>query len=250
MRAADWMAWRMCRQAVPGDVIVVGVATPLALCAALVAREMIPQVTVLVGGAVDPELHDIADTVNDPASLPARSHGVLGQEALLAHVSRGSFTLQFVSPAQIDAAGQINTVRVETSAGSRWLAGPLAIPDITAGVGRLIAYRAEHSPRVLVPHVDHVTGSGHRPHGWRNRYRLSGSGVQGIVTSRADIGWDGSGFSVTALHEDASLHDVRQDCGFELGDSVEDSKPPDSLFELLDSIDPSRVRDLEAGARS
>ncbi len=247
MRVADWMVWRLSRQAAPGDVIVVGVATPLALCAAFVARATVPGVRVMVGGAVDPEPHDIAETVHDPASLPARSHGVLGQEALLSHLQRGTFTLQFVSPAQIDASGQINTVRVTTPGGSRWLAGPLAIPDITAAVGRLAAYRAEHSQRVLVPQVDHVTGSGQQPAGWRQDYRLAGHGVQTIVTSQAEMAWNDGQYEVTSLAPGTSLADVRAGCGFALSDAVEAASPPDSFGELLESIDPSRVRDLEAG---
>ena len=252
MNAADWMVWRLSRQARPTDVIVVGVATPLALCAALVAREVNPRVTVVVGGALDPDLHDIAETVHDPASLPGRSHGVLGQEALLNHVQLGTFMLQFVSPAQVDSHGQINTVRVSTSGGSRWLAGPLAIPDISAGVGRLVAYRAEHSRRVLVDTVDHVTGSAsaRSGHGWRSRYRLTGAGVQAIVTSQAEIGWDGAGFSVTGLRDATTLAEVRDGCGFDLGDEVEEATPPEGFLDLLDSIDPSRVRDLEARAAS
>lgn len=252
MKVADWMVWRMTRRARPADVIVVGVATPLALCAAMIAREMDPTVMVVVGGAVDPDAHDIAETVHDPATLPGRSRGVLGQEALLNHVQHGTFTLQFVSPAQIDGAGQINTVRVETSQGSLWLAGPLAIPDIFAGVGRLVAYRAEHSRRVLVDTVHHVTGSASAgPNAqWRERYGLPGAGVQAVVTAKADIGWDGTGFSVAALHEGVTLAEVREGCGFELGDSLETSVPPANFFELLEKIDPSRVRDLEAGVRS
>ena len=78
---------------------------------------------------------------------------------------------------------------------------------------------------------------------------MAGSGVQGIVTSKADIVWGGSGFSITALNADVSIAEVRDGCGFELSDSVKESTPPDSLFELLESIDPSRVRDLEARVR-
>jgi hypothetical protein len=74
--------------------------------------------------------------------------------------------------------------------------------------------------------------------------------VQAVITGKADLGWDGSGFSVTALHEAAALATVREDCGFELGDSTEGSIPPGNFFELLERIDPSRVRDLEAGVRA
>ena len=249
MNTADWMVWRMSNLARAGDVIVVGVATPLALCAAMLARATTPDVRVVVGGAVDPEPHDIAETVHDPGSLPARSSGVIGQEALLAHVQRGSFTLQFVSPAQVDGSGQMNTVRVGPPDRSKWLAGPLAIPDISGCVGRLVAYRAEHSPRVLVEVVDYVNGSATVVGiaGWRDRYHLPGAGVTAVVTSLAEMVWSGDGFAVTALGPQASsLEAVREQCGFALQDSLETSPPPRAL-DLLEAIDPSRVRDLEVG---
>ena len=157
MNPADWIVWRLVRNVKPGDRIVVGVGTPLALCAAVIGRELHYDVQLVVGGAYQPHLADIASAVNRPEQLPGLSHGVLGQEMLLEHVQRGAFSLQFVSPAQVDARGRLNTVAV---AGRRWLAGPLAIPDVSVGVQRLIGYRAEHSRRVLVDRVDHVTGAG------------------------------------------------------------------------------------------
>ena len=228
MRTSDWMVWRLVSHVRPNDVIVVGVGTPLALCAAMVARELIDRVRVLVGPAVDPEPHDIAETIHDPSSLPGRAAGVLSQRSVLGLIQRGDVDVQFVAPAQVDGGGRFNTVAVETPGGPRWLAGPLALPDTSLLLDRVVAYRADHSPRFLVGRVDHVTGGG----------------LAGVVTSAADIRF-GSTPSAVAIAPGASLEEVREGCSFELGDAVESGAPSPGLAEALERVDPQRMRDLE-----
>lgn len=225
MQGSDWMVWRLVTHVQPHDVVVVGVATPLALCAALVSRELVDGVRVLVGPAVDPEPHDIAETMRDPASLPGRSAGVLGQRAVLAHIHRGDVHVQFVSPAQVDGSGRFNTVAV----GRTWLAGPLALPDTSVLVRTVVAYRAAHTARFLVDEVAHVTGAG----------------LAGVVTSLADIRFNSDGPAAVAVAGGTSFEDVRANSGFDIGDGVNPTHPPAGFTEALERIDPSRVRDLE-----
>jgi acyl CoA:acetate/3-ketoacid CoA transferase beta subunit len=231
MDVADWMVSRLVSFVRPGDTIVVGVATPLALAAAMVARELVDDVVVLVGGAVDPDPHDIAETIHDPASLPGRSSGVLGQRALLQHVQRGDVDVQFVSPAQVDGLGRFNTVMVEGGGGGRWLAGPLALPDTAAHVDRVVAYRSFHGPRFLVEDVDHVTGPG----------------LAGVVTSVADIRFgDDTPVVVAAVADFAT---VASGCSFDLVDRITRTPQSDHFVAALEVMDPGRVRDLEVVKR-
>ena len=229
MERSDWMVWRLTTYVRPGDVIVVGVGTPLALCAAMVARGFVAGVRVLVGPAVDPESHDIAETIHDPASLPGRAAGVLSQRGVLGLIQRGGVDLQFVAPAQVDGSGRFNTVAVQTPGGPRWLAGPLALPDTSRLLDRVVAYRATHTPRFLVEDVDHVTGAG----------------LAGVVTSVADIRF-GSGLpTVDSIGPGGTVDHVKAGCGFELSDASVAGEPPAGFLEALDRIDPQRVRDLE-----
>lgn len=229
MRTSDWMVWRLVSHVRPNDVIVVGVGTPLALCAAVVARELIDGVRVLVGPAVDPEPHDIAETIHDPSSLPGRAAGVLSQRGVLGLIQRGDVDVQFVAPAQVDGEGRFNTVAVETPGGPRWLAGPLALPDTTLLLDRVVAYRADHSPRFLVGRVDHVTGGG----------------LAGVVTSAADIRFGSRPPGTVAIAPGASLEEVREGCSFELGVALEGGDEPPALAAALERLDPQRMRDLE-----
>ena len=227
---ADALTWSLARQCRPGDVLVVGVATPLAAAAGMLARELlIPDLTIIMAASVNPRTHDVAESLTDPAAAARVAPGTLTQAEILDAIQRGRVTLQFVSPAEVDATGAINTNRI----GTRRLPGALALPDVAVLVGRLVAYRAEHSPRFLVPRVQYVTG---RP-----------GGVRTIVTGKAEIALD-SAPRLAALQPGASLEQALEGCGFGLAhEHVIRSEPmPDEARALLDDvIDPHEVRLLE-----
>lgn len=226
----DTLTWSLARQCRPGDVLITGVGTPLAIAAGMLARELlVPDLTLIIAGAVDPATHDVAEGTIDPAAVARYSTGVLRQTEILDSIERGAVTLQFVAPAQVDGRGRINTSIV----GTRRLPGPLALPDTSVLVGRLVAYRADHSPRFLAASVDYVTGAGN---------------VTRVVTGLAELAV-GDEARVLALQPGASVDDVVSGCGFPLL-GVEDAPvaepvPDEALRLLRDVIDPHGVRELE-----
>ena len=177
------VCWALAQECRADDVLVVGVATPLAAAAAFVAREhLVHDLTIIVGGVVDPPTMDVADLLTDPFAAARTSQVILDQRELLAMLQRGTITLQFVSPAQVDHTGAVNTSRVRTSDASwRLLPGCLALPDTTATVGRLVAYRIDGGDRFVVERVDHVSGIG-ADAATRAHFGLRGSGVTAIIT--------------------------------------------------------------------
>jgi acyl CoA:acetate/3-ketoacid CoA transferase beta subunit len=225
MSVVTQVCWALARECRDDDVVVVGVATPLAAAAVFVARETVaPGLSIVLGGAVDPPLVDVAETLVDPTFVTRRSAVVLGQRELLGLLQRGAFTLQFVSPAQVDLDGSVNTSRVRLADGWRRLPGCLALPDTSTLVGRLVAYRIGDDTRFLVRRVDHVTGLGRAPD-VRARYGLAGRGVVAAITSagRFDVG--GPGWV----------------------DPIENEPAPDEVVELIERhIDPHRVLGLES----
>ncbi len=197
------VCWALARECRADDVVVVGVATPLAAAAAFVAREVLaPGLTIVLAGAVDPPTLDVAETIIDPCSPSRTAPATLGQLALLSLLQRGAFTLQFVSPAQVDPNGAVNISRVRSGDGWRRLPGCLALPDTTALVGRLVAYRVEGSDRFLVDRVDHVTGIGRSPD-VRSERGLEGRGVIAVITGdgRREIVSGGTWSRPTPLEE-------------------------------------------------
>lgn len=239
MSTADALVWALARQVRPGDVLIVGVATPIATAAALLARALLVEdLTVIVAASVDPDPHDIALPMLQGDAVSRLSVGTFGQMEVLDLLGRGGVTLQFVSPAQVDGAGRLNTSRVRRPDGSwRRLPGGLATGDIAVLVGRLVAYRAEHSPRFLPAAVDFVTGAAGR--------------VGAIVTGTAQLAWDdaAAGFRLAALQPGASAADAVAGCAFPLltGGDVPtlDPPPPEALRLLDDLIDPHNLRRLE-----
>ena len=251
---AEQLIWSLAQEARSEDVAVVGVATPIANAAALLARETLaPGLTVLAGAAVDPTVHDVARPMVDASYLSRVSAGTLSQLEILDQIQQGAVTLQYVSPAQVDGRGRLNTSRVRQPDGTLLrLPGSLATADIAVLVGRLIAYRASHSPRFLVPEVDFVSGAGHDRGQWREDRQLPGSGLEAIVTDAAVLRWSAGRFELESVHEGHDPEGVARDCGFELiepGPSRLTPSPPSNALDILRKvIDPHAMRDLEVRA--
>jgi glutaconate CoA-transferase subunit B len=235
----EQIAWSLARRCRPGDVLIVGVATPLAAAAALLARELlVPDLLVIESAAVDVAPHDIAESFVRPDVVARDAVGVLTQAEILDAIQRGRVTLQFVSPAQIDGRGAVNTSRVRGDGSLlRRLPGGLATADVTQLVGRLVAYRAAHTPRFLASSVDFVTGAPGR--------------VEAIVTGKAVLETSGDGYRLASVHEGVTLDEAVAGCGFALQvDSVATTEPPpaEALELLRTRIDPHGLRRLETRA--
>ena len=233
----EQITWSLARCCRPGDVLVVGVATPIAAAAGQLARELlVPDLALIEAAAVDVAPHDVATPMVRPEVVAAEAVGVYTQAEILDAIQRGRVSLQFISPAQVDGAGTINTSRVRASDGTmRRLPGGLAHADIACLIGRLVAYRAGHERRFLPERVDFVTGAAGR--------------VATIVTSAAVLDWDGERWRLASLHEGVSREEAVAGCGFAL-DVPErvpttEPPPPEALRLLREEIDPHGMRRLE-----
>ena len=145
----------------PADVVGVGLGTPLALCAALVAQRLdAPEATVLVGGAVSPKAtldqclrHEVA----------GRTPGYVPHLDTMDMAERQAMTLQFLRPAQVGGDGSANTSRVEANGRIVRFPGGLALADVPNLMPRIVLYHTAHEPRALPP-VDRLPHRGGRRH--------------------------------------------------------------------------------------
>ncbi|MEQ8716898.1 MAG: phosphotransferase [Acidimicrobiales bacterium] len=251
---AERVIWSLAQRCRADDVVVVGVGTPVAAAAALVAREVLhPDMTVLFGTIVRPDTHDLATSLADGGVAARLADGVLGQSEILDLIQRGGVTLQFVSPAQVDRSGDINASRiVRPDAADIVLPGPLALADTASLVGRLVGYRIGHSTRFLVEAVDYVTAAG-RTRRDRAPVATSGEGLVALVTELAELEWREDGTVVVAgLRAGVDPDEVVAATGFAVVDAstapVLDD-PPDEVLEVLDRlVDPHGMRNLEVRA--
>lgn len=270
----DQLVWALALQCRPGDVVIVGVATPVAACAALLARELlVPGLTVLVGPSVQPLTHDLAAARADPATPGRLALGTYSQHEVLDLVQRGGVSLQFVSPLEVDGTGAINASRIP---GGGRLPGSLALADTALCARRVVAYRARHSPRFLAPRVAFVTAPGRGP--WRKAAGLPGEGVATVVTDRAVIDLAAGGAQgappgnggrdsapsarLVSVHgpgcgeraaAPAAVEQAVAGCGFLLDAAepvaVTGAPPAEALRLLEEVIDPRRLRLLEDPAQ-
>jgi glutaconate CoA-transferase, subunit B len=245
VNAADVMTCVLAREVRPDDVVGVGLGTPLALCAALVAQRLgAPSATVLVGGAVSPRAtldqclrHDMA----------GRTPGYVPHLDTMDMAERQSMTLQFLRPAQVGGDGSANTSRVEANGRIVRFPGGLALADVTNLMPRIILYHTAHEPRALPPVIGFRTSAG----GGIERAGYRARGATTLVTELCVISFSPEGPLLESVHPGVSVDEVVAATGFALqvDDPPETPSPSEAELEALAAVDPNRRRDIEIRRR-
>ncbi len=243
---ATLMTCRLAREVQGGDVVGVGLGTPLALAAALLARAThAPEADVIVAGAVSPDA-DLATCLRGAGALAGRTAGYAVHLVTMEMAERRAMTLQFLRPAQIDRAGNANTSRIlrDGKVASR-LPGGLATADVLRILPRVVLYHTDHRLRALPDRVSFRTGAG------------GGDPVAGtlgpvrLVTDRAVFTFAGGEAELESLHAGVALAEVRAETGFPIrcGAVVPVTEPPTrSELDALAELDPLALRELELRA--
>jgi glutaconate CoA-transferase, subunit B len=236
----DALVSAMAHEIVDGDVVGVGLGTPLAVAAALLARAShAPDSHVLVGGAVDPEV-DLAGALGGSAAIAGRTSGYVPHVDTMEMAERQAMTLQFIRPAQVDARGQTNVSRILRGDGRPLrLPGGLALADVPALLPRLVVFLPQHRRRSLVATVDRVTGGG----GW-DRPPHRAAGVVAIISDLAVIRIEPEGPRLQARLPGVSVEQVVEETGFELRgtDDAGVYEVSDQHRAALAEIDPGGIR--------
>ena len=245
MSSADVITCVLAREVRPHDVVGVGLGTPLALCACLVAqRTGAPGATVLVGGAVSPRAtldeclhHDVA----------GRTPGYVPHLDTMDMAERQALTLQFLRPAQVGADGSANTSRVSAAGRIVRFPGGLALADVPNLLPRIVLYHTAHEPRALPAAVGFRTSAG----GGIERPGYRTLGPTKLVTDLCVIAFSPDGPQLESVHPGVSVDEVVAATGFELRivDPGETPAPSDAEEEALAAVDPNRRRDIEIRRR-
>ncbi len=246
MTTADLMVAVLAREVRDGDVVGVGLGTPLALCACLVARRThAPGADLLVGGAVSPDV-DLLTCMRGARAVEGRTAGYVPHIDTMDMAERQAMTLQFLRPAQVDGEGLTNTSSVRPSGRPRLrLPGGLAMADVPRLMPRVVLYHTDHRPRGLVERVDVVTGRGGASE--RGGYRSRGPTV--LVTDLCVIALDGRAPRLLSVHPGVEADRVAEATGFdlEMPARVPETEPPraDELAAMRE-LDPHGLRGVEA----
>jgi glutaconate CoA-transferase subunit B len=229
----------MARSVADDDVAVVGVGTPVALAAFLLARALhAPHLRIMMPGALDPVPTALAAYLRDPVTAVAGARARMSRVQILDAIARGDVTIQFVRPAQVDGQLRLNTEMLSTPAGVLHLVGPVALPDVVARVGRVVAYLPRHDRSSLVARVDAVTA----PRG------AAGGTVAGVLTPLAHIRLVAGSPSVAARTDGVAMAEIRELTGFHIGAGEAPTMSGPSRHELhalRSAVDPLRLIGLE-----
>jgi glutaconate CoA-transferase subunit B len=186
----------------------VGAASPIPAHAVMLARHR----------GLDVRLSLLQQRVGNPFTEGARE--------LFDLAGQGRIDLFFLGGVQIDGQANINLIGTGTPAGSSArLPGNFGSAFMAFTVPRVILFREEHSPRVLVPKVDYVSAPGVSPPGVFRR-----GSPQALVTGRCVFAFDAARgrFVLASLHPGETRASVRDATGFDYDepDTVPETRAP------------------------
>jgi len=245
VNVADVMTCVLAREVHASDVVGVGLGTPLALCACLVAKQVgSPNATLLVGGAVSPRStldeclrHDVA----------GRTPGYVPHLDTMDMAERQAMTLQFLRPAQVGGDGSANTSRVEAGGRIVRFPGGLALADVPNLMPRIVLYHTAHETRALPAAIGFRTSAG----GGIDRAGYRALGPTKLVTDLCVIAFSPAGPRLESVHPGVSVDEVVAATGFELriDDPASTAPPSEAELAALEAVDPNRRRDIEIRRR-
>jgi glutaconate CoA-transferase, subunit B len=177
-------------------VVAVGSFSPIPAAAALLAQQLNPGRTrALI----------FRNNVNDP--FPES-----GSE-LYDRIGQGRIDVFFLSGGQIDGQANLNNVGVGGYPATKVrFPGSFGTPFILTMVPRVILFRDEHSPRVLVRKVDFVSAAGTSPPGTHRR-----GGPTDLVTGKAAFAFDRTRgrFALKSVHPGHTVSEIAAATGFD-----------------------------------
>ena len=198
------------------------------------------------GTLLDPDVHNMPETLGDPDLLRWECAARIPVERCLDVFRRGMMTCSFISGAQIDRYGNLNSVRI--GRGERptvRLTGPIAQTDHAVFARRTFVI-LPHERRVFVDRVDFVSAPGHgEGAGWRERLGLPGGGPAKVITDKAVLGFDEESKRMTleSVHPGVTVEEVVEETGFELlgaEQAAETLQPTEAeLAAIRERIDPA-----------
>lgn len=196
--------------------VFVGANSPIPAAAALLARARDPSLTILIHGH------------------PGQSLFTNGSAEQFDFVAEGRLDVFVLGALQIDGAANLNLVSIGDYKKPRLrFTGSFGSAFVYFLVPRVILFREEHTPRVLVPRVDFVSAPGTSPPGVHRP-----GGPTHLLTSKALFAFDRSAarFRLTHVHPGETTDTVRVATGFAFdvdGDVAQTPVPGKETLGLL-----------------
>ena len=231
LETAAQMAVVLARLLTGAENVFFGVASPLPMVAALLARRLYtPDLAILnIAGGVSPAPRSLPLSTVDPGLLDGCSAYVTLAD-IFDLSARGRLDTAFLSGVQIDRFGRINLSAIGDPRHPKVrLPGGAGSAALMPTARRTILWRTRHDVRTFVPELEFVTAAGN---------------VDRVVTPLAVLRRVDGTLTVESIHPGSSPDQVRAQTGFpvEAGPATPITPPPtpDERAALRD-IDPTGI---------
>lgn len=230
------------------DFVLVGVGLPQ-LAAMLARKTHAPNLKIALEiGIIDPSPIDTPVGIADPriwhrAELMGGTLDVLGSI-----LQRGKVDVGFLSGAQIDQYGNLNSTLVINESGKpRRINGSGGANDV-ASLAKETILMMRHERRRFVPEVHYLTSPGYlKGSHERSKVGLSGTGPKMVITNLCVFNFDSTTqrIKISSVHTGVTPEEVSENTGFDLdipADLMNTPEPTQEELRLLrDVIDPAHV---------
>ena len=230
----DLMPIVMARLIRDNEKVFVGISSPLALIAALLAKKLIrPSITLIsVTGAIDPDPEIPPKTTSDNILCFSSIATYHFAEAFDLCV-RGELDVVFLRGAQIDKFGNVNISVIGSYDKPKVrLPGGATLAMFMSNAKRIIYWTTRHDKRNFVDKVDFITGTGNTEY---------------VVTPLCIFKMDGGRLKVWRLMPNVSIDEIIENTGFKVEFISREviEEPNEAELKLLREIDPHGVRRIE-----
>jgi glutaconate CoA-transferase subunit B len=244
----ELMAVTAAREIKDGEVVFAGTGLPM-LGAMLALRTHGPNCCIIFeAGTVASQFAHLPMSVGDPRAMRGAATAAGLSEVFAYILQRGKVDVGFLSGAQIDSFGNLNSTSIGTDPchPSVRFSGSGGACDIACLAKRTVVI-AMHEQRRFPQKVDYVTSPGWLEGGdSRKRAGLIRGGPSAIVTTKGVMRFraDTRTMYLASYHPGLNAQAVADDTGFalDIADAIETSLPTiEELRILRDVVDPERV---------
>ncbi|MFQ5942082.1 MAG: CoA-transferase [Anaerolineales bacterium] len=245
--ADELICFCLARQINDGEVVALGLATPMGAVAALLARALHAP-NIFIASAIATSV-----TMSPPELSLTDAEGRWVEAAL----TRSSFVIgaadylpavrpkEFFRPGQVDQHGNTNNISIgkDYRRPRLRMPGVGGVPDVSVFMSEMSLYIPRHSRVAFPAKLDFLSGLGH------SKVRTAGSGPQYLVSNLGQFDFPDGNMRLTHLHPEVTVDRIVAKTAFELviaEDLQTTVLPTDQELELLrQEIDPFSLRKLE-----
>jgi len=248
---SDIMICAMAKEIKDGEMAFHGLASPLVTIAMHLAQNTHApnMVYACVAESIDPKYDKITISTGDPSLLKGAVAYLTIPQAF-DYAQKGRMDIMFFGGAQIDKHGNTNlSVIGDYEKPKVRLPGGAASAFLCMVAGRTVLWTTHHSVRTMVEKVDFITGQGFLD-GKTDMKTIGalGSGPSRVITNLGVFDFQDRRMQIKSIHPGYALDDVLGSTGFKLivPEKVEETeKPTERELEIIDRIDPDRIREAE-----